>query len=58
VFADDTQLPAVLRAAQFCVSNLGWTIEDEGREEEHEWVVLRTGPPDAFERPFDSFVDF
>ena len=24
----------------------------------HEWVVLRTGTHEAFERPFDSFVDF
>jgi len=58
VFADDMQLPAVRRAARFCVSNLGWTVEDEGREDEHEWVVLRTGSPEAFDRPFDSFVDF
>jgi hypothetical protein len=52
------QLAAVRKAVQFCVSSLGWTIEDEGREDEHEWVVLRTGSPDAFNRPFDSFVDF
>lgn len=58
VFADDAQLPAVRRAARFCVANLGWTIEDEGREDEHEWIVLRTGSPDAFHRPFDSFVEF
>jgi|SRR5438105_10813997 len=58
VFVDDVQLPAVRKAAQFCVSNLGWTIEDEGSEDEHEWIVLRTGPTDAFHRPFDSFVEF
>lgn len=58
VFADDVQLPAVRRAIGFCVSNLGWTVEDEGREVEHEWVVLRTGSLDAFSRPFDSFVEF
>jgi predicted O-methyltransferase YrrM len=58
VFADDLQLPAVRRATAFCVSNLGWTVEDEGREGEHEWVVLRTGSPDAFTRPYDSFVEF
>lgn len=58
VFADDVQLPAVRRATAFCVANLGWTVEDEGREGEHEWVVLRTGPPEAFDRPFDSFVEF
>jgi predicted O-methyltransferase YrrM len=58
VFADDAQLPAVRRAAQFCVSNLDWTLEDEGREDVHEWIVLRTGSPEAFHRPFDSFEDF
>lgn len=58
VFADDVQLPAVRRAAAFCVSNLDWTVEDEGSEGEHEWLVLRTGSPEAFHRPFDSFVDF
>jgi predicted O-methyltransferase YrrM len=58
VFVDDMQLPAVRRAVGFCVANLGWTIEDEGREDEHQWVVLRTGSPAAFHRPFDSFVEF
>jgi predicted O-methyltransferase YrrM len=58
IFADDLQLPAVRRAASFCVSNLGWTVENEGGEDEHEWVVLRTGSPEAFQRPFDSFVEF
>jgi predicted O-methyltransferase YrrM len=58
IFVDDTQLPGVRKAAEFYVSNLGWTIEDGGREDEHEWVVLRTGSPDAFNRPFDSFVEF
>ena len=58
IFVDDTQLPAIGRAVSFCVSNLGWMIKDEGREGEHEWVVLRTGPPEAFHRPFESFVEF
>jgi predicted O-methyltransferase YrrM len=58
VFVDDLQLPAIRKAAQFCVANLGWTTEDEGREGEHEWAVLRTGSPEGFHRPFDSFVEF
>jgi predicted O-methyltransferase YrrM len=58
VFVDDMQLPALRRAAAFCVANLGWTVEDEGTEGGHEWVVLKTGPRDAFDRPFDQFVDF
>ena len=58
VFADYMQLPAVRRATAFCTANLGWKVEDEGHEGEHEWIVLRTGPPDAYDRPFDSFADF
>ena len=59
VFADDTQLPAVRRGVHFCVTNLGWTIEDEGREGElHEWTILRTASKDVFSRDFAHFVDF
>ena len=58
VFADDAQLPAVRRAISFFVANFGWTLQDERREHDHEWVVLRTGPPEAFDRPFDHFVEF
>jgi len=58
VFVDDTQLPAVRRAASFFVANLGWAVLDAGHEGEHEWAVLRTGPPEALHRPFDSFVEF
>jgi predicted O-methyltransferase YrrM len=32
VFVDDTQLPGVQRAVNFCVSNLGWIIENEGEK--------------------------
>lgn len=59
VFVDDTQLPAVRRAVAFCVTNLGWTIEDEGAESaDHHWIVLRTGRQEAFARPFADFIDF
>jgi GNAT superfamily N-acetyltransferase len=58
VFVDDTQLPGVERAAAFCVSNLAWTIEDRGKEDVHEWAVLRTGSHKAFRRPYTEFVDF
>ena len=58
VFVDDTQLAGVRRAVDFCVANLDWVIEDGGEEGLHEWLVLRTGPRDAFSRPFDQFVDF
>ena len=58
VFVDDTQLPSVARAVNYCVTNLGWADEDDGAEETHEWRVLRTGPREALMRPFDQFVDF
>lgn len=59
VFVDDTQLPAVRRALNFCVANLGWILEDEGEEgDNHEWMILRTGPSDMFQRPFEEFADF
>jgi hypothetical protein len=58
VFLDDYQLPAVARAASFCLTNLGWTLEEVSTEDElHHWAVLRTASrPEA--RPFDHFVDF
>lgn len=59
VFVDDTQLPAVRRAVNFCIANLDWIIEDEGEEgDTHEWMVLRTGPSERFLRVFDQFADF
>jgi predicted O-methyltransferase YrrM len=59
VFVDDTQLPGVRRAVDFCVANLDWVVEDGGDEgTAHEWLVLRTGSHAAFRRPFADFVDF
>jgi predicted O-methyltransferase YrrM len=58
VFLDDYQLPAVARATSFCLTNLGWTLEEVSTDDEiHHWAVLRTAtrPP---ERPFDHFVAF
>jgi predicted O-methyltransferase YrrM len=58
VFLDDYQLPAVARAASFCLRNLGWILEEESDADElHGWAALRTSAaPDT--RPFDHFVDF
>jgi len=58
VFVDDYQLPAVARAASFCLTNLGWTLEEVSAADElHRWAVLRTSAvPDT--RPFDYYVDF
>jgi predicted O-methyltransferase YrrM len=58
VFVDDTQLPGVRRAVDFCLANLGWVREDGGKEDAHEWTVLRIGPSDVLYRPFDAFIDF
>jgi predicted O-methyltransferase YrrM len=59
VFVDDTQLPGVRRAVDFCVANLGWLIEDEGEEGDiRQWLVARTGPAEAFLRPFGELADF
>jgi predicted O-methyltransferase YrrM len=58
VFVDDYQLPAVARAVSFCVTNLGWTLEEVSATDDlHRWAVLRTSTaPDT--RPFDYYVDF
>jgi len=58
VFLDDYQLPAVARAVSFCLTNLGWTLEEMSAADDlHQWVILRTAnAPDT--RPFDYYVDF
>lgn len=59
VFVDDTQLPGVRRAVDFCIANLDWIIEEGGEEgSSHEWIVLRTGSHAVFQRPFAEFIDF
>ena len=55
VFVDDTQLPGVRRAVDFYVASLGWATEDQGKEGSHEWLVVRTGPREAFFRPYAAF---
>ena len=58
LFLDDYQLPAVERAASFCVTNLGWTIEEiSALDDLHRWAVLRSSElPDT--RSFDYYIDF
>ena len=58
VFVDDYQLPAVAHTASFCLTNLGWTLEEVSHEDElHGWAALRTSlRPDT--RHFDHFVEF
>jgi predicted O-methyltransferase YrrM len=58
IFVDDYQLPAVARAVSFCVTNLGWTLEEVSAADDlHRWAVLRTSAV-ADTRPFDYYVDF
>lgn len=58
VFVDDYQLPSVARAVSFCITNLGWTVDEVSADDElHHCTVLRTAhvPP---QRSFDHHVDF
>ena len=58
LFLDDYQLPAVAKAASFCLTNLGWTLEDVSVADDlHQWAVLRTSEASGA-RPYDHFVDF
>jgi predicted O-methyltransferase YrrM len=58
VFVDDYQLPAVARAVSFCLTNLGWRLEEVSAADDlHRWAVLRTSAV-ADTRPFDYYVDF
>lgn len=58
IILDDYQLPAVVRASSFFLTNHGWTIEEVSEPDpHHQWAVLRTSTfPDT--RPFGFFVDF
>lgn len=58
VFVDDYQLPAVARAASFCLTNLDWTLEEVSAADDlHQWAVLRTSTVQDT-RAFDYYVDF
>lgn len=58
VFVDDYQLFSVARAVSFCITNLGWNVEELSTEDErHHWAVLRTSTQ-ADERSFDDYVEF
>ena len=58
IFADDYQGQAVEKAVSFCLTNLGWTMEEIGpAEEESQWAVLRTAR-ETRPRGFPHFVEF
>lgn len=58
LFVDDYQLAGIRKAVDFCVTNLGWSLEQMSEiDARHHWAVIRTSKePDR--RPFDYFVDF
>ncbi len=58
VVVDDSQLPAVARAVSFCLTNIGWALEEVSAADDlHQWAVLQMPTvPDT--RPFDYYVDF
>jgi predicted O-methyltransferase YrrM len=58
IFVDDYQLPAIARAVSFCLTNLGWELEELSPADElHQWAVLRT-PRVPIKHSFRDFVEF
>lgn len=58
IFADDYQAPAVARAVSFCLTNLGWKLEEASpSDKHHQWAVLRTAR-EPITRSYPHFVDF
>ncbi len=58
IFVDDYQLPSVAKAVSFCITNLGWRLEEmSSAHQYHGWAVLRT-PTRPDKRSFDYFVEF
>lgn len=58
ILADDFQAPAVARAVSFCLTNLGWKLEETSPQSDlHQWVVLRTARPPVA-RSYPHFVEF
>jgi hypothetical protein len=58
IFVDDYQLPAIERAVSFCLTNLGWVLEETSQPDgNHQWAVLRTAR-EPISRSFRDFEDF
>jgi predicted O-methyltransferase YrrM len=58
VFADDYQLSSVAKAISFCLTNLGWTLEEASPpDEHHQWAVLRL-PQMSPPRAISTFCGF
>lgn len=57
IFGDDYQAPAVARAVSFCITNLGWKLEELAPDGAHRWYVLRTTQK-PISRSYPHFIDF
>lgn len=57
IFGDDYQAPAVAKAVSFCVTNLGWKLEELAPDGSHRWYVLRT-TKEPILRSYPHFIDF
>jgi predicted O-methyltransferase YrrM len=58
IFGDDYQGQAVAKAVSFCVTNLGWKLEELApKSERHRWFVLRT-IKEPIHRMYPHFVEF
>lgn len=58
IFCDDYQAPAVAKAVSFCLTNLGWKLEETSPpDERHQWVILRTAV-EPIKRSYPHFIDF
>lgn len=58
IFGDDYQAPAVAKAVSFCLTNLGWKLEELApTSERHRWFVLRT-IKEPTHRMYPHFIEF
>lgn len=57
IFGDDYQAPSVAKAVSFCVTNLGWKLEELSSDKSHKWFVLRT-PKEPINREYPHFINF
>jgi predicted O-methyltransferase YrrM len=58
IFGDDYQAPAVERAVSFCITNLGWKLEELAPlSAGHRWYILRTADK-PINRAYPHFIDF
>ncbi len=57
IFLDDYNYPGIKKAATFFINNLGWKIEENESDKNHEWAVLRTSEKEDA-RDFTFFKNF